>query len=109
MALIGDAAHVVHPLAGQGVNLGLADAECLTQVIINALAKKQNFASYNNLRRFERARRCENNVMMFSIDTIKRLFNYQNPAVNFVRGLGLKTTHYLPIIKKIFINSAIGN
>lgn len=75
LALVGDAAHVIHPLAGQGVNLGLLDAATLIDVLVEARTRKRTLGSFSNLRRYERARMGDNLIMQGAMDGFKRLFS----------------------------------
>lgn len=109
IALVGDAAHTVHPLAGQGVNMGLLDAASLVDVISDAVAQHRDFASYSTLRRYERWRRADNLPMMVGVDAIKSLFASELTSVQSARSMGLSVTNKLPFLKKIFSRHAVGN
>lgn len=87
--LIGDAAHRVHPLAGQGVNLGVADAHELAETIIAARAKGQDQGDLSVLRRYERARKASNELTLHSLDALHRLFSNQAMSVAELRRAGL--------------------
>ncbi len=108
LALIGDAAHAIHPLAGQGVNLGLADAATLAEVISDALQQKRDIGSMRVLRRYERWRKSDNIAMMAAMDGFKRLFGSELPPVRWGRNLGLTLTDTIPPVKKHFIHHAMG-
>jgi len=90
LALIGDAAHSVHPLAGQGANLGLADAECLAGVITDAIAANEVIGDFRVLRRYERARKGANKTMLLFIDAINRLFGARSSSVAALRVTGMR-------------------
>lgn len=109
VALVGDAAHTVHPLAGQGANMGLLDAASLADVVANALQQKRNFSALHTLRRYERWRKAENSTMQFGIDTIKSLFANQSKSLQIMRSLGLNSVNHLPLIKNTFTRHAVGN
>ena len=108
VALIGDAAHTIHPLAGQGVNLGVLDAATLAQVISEAVFVRRDFASMHVLRKYERWRRGENTLMMVSMSGFKNLFSNNNPALSFVRNAGLNLVNGLPPVKNMFMRRAMG-
>lgn len=107
-ALIGDAAHAVHPLAGQGVNLGFLDAAALAEVVAAALAEDRDPGDQRSLRRYERWRKGENMAAMFLIDAIGRLFGSGNAAVGSLRRLGLGLVDAAPPVKHEFIRRAMG-
>ncbi|WP_342220544.1 UbiH/UbiF/VisC/COQ6 family ubiquinone biosynthesis hydroxylase [Rickettsiella endosymbiont of Miltochrista miniata] len=109
IALIGDAAHSIHPLAGQGANLGLADAHCLAKVIIEAKQKHRSLGAYHTLRRYERERRFHNRVMMGGVDGIKHLFATSNPIVQKTRQFGLGMINNVDCLKNVIARYAMGN
>jgi len=108
IALIGDAAHTIHPLAGQGLNMGLMDAACLAQVLLEAAENQRDIGSLSTLRRYERWRRGENQAMITAMAEFKRLFASQHPAVAYARGLGVSLTDRLPWVKNYFMRRAMG-
>ncbi|HYN78658.1 MAG TPA: UbiH/UbiF/VisC/COQ6 family ubiquinone biosynthesis hydroxylase [Lamprocystis sp. (in: g-proteobacteria)] len=108
LALIGDAAHAVHPLAGQGVNLGFLDAAELAAALEVALAHRRDPASLWTLRRYERARRGDNHAMLYAMDAFKRLFGNDIAPVAAVRSLGLKLTDRAAPLKRLFMDRALG-
>lgn len=108
LALIGDAAHVVHPLAGQGVNLGLLDAATLAEVVLDALAAGQDFASFKTLRRYERRRKGDNLLMLGIMDGFKRLFGASLPPVGLLRNVGLNLTDAITPLKNLIARRAMG-
>jgi 2-octaprenylphenol hydroxylase len=101
---VGDAAHTIHPLAGQGVNLGLLDAAVLAEV----LDGERDPGRYMTLRRYERIRRGENTLMMHSMEGFKRLFGSRLPVVSELRGLGLSIVNRSPLLKRQFMLQALG-
>ncbi len=109
LALVGDAAHTIHPLAGQGVNLGLLDVACLVEVITKALAQNRDFASMAILRRYERWRKAENLTMLAFVDGIKYLFVNDNKVIQNMRLVGLNMMDKMQVIKHFFANYAAGN
>lgn len=108
LALIGDAAHAVHPLAGQGVNLGLLDAAALAAVLDEALARQRAIGGLWALRRYERARRGDNLLMLGAMDVFKRLFGTRHPALVLARGAGLTLADQWSPIKRLFMRQALG-
>lgn len=109
LALIGDAAHTVHPLAGQGVNLGFSDAQQLAVEIKQALLKRRNPYSYNTLRKYERCRKGSNVAMLAALDIIKRLFSNNDPLLKLVRNSGLNLVDSSDFAKRFFMDYALGN
>jgi 2-octaprenylphenol hydroxylase len=108
LALIGDAAHAVHPLAGQGVNLGFLDAAELVAAIDLALDRRRAIDSLWTLRRYERARRGENLAMLAAMDALKRLFGTDWPPLAAARSLGLAVTDRSAPLKRLFMERALG-
>lgn len=107
VALIGDAAHRVHPLAGQGLNLGLGDVATLSQL----LAEKESFRAYGDLRllqRYQRARIPAMVEMKMATDGLFRLFNQRSPALAMVRNLGMQLSDKIPPLKRFLIQKATG-
>ncbi|MEE9492193.1 MAG: UbiH/UbiF/VisC/COQ6 family ubiquinone biosynthesis hydroxylase [Gammaproteobacteria bacterium] len=108
VALVGDAAHVIHPLAGQGVNLGLSDVRELASVIKAAVGKRQNPGSLANLRRYERARKGDNLAMMTAMTAFKELFGSTVSPLRLLRNLGLNLINDAKPIKHQIMRSAMG-
>lgn len=108
LALVGDAAHVIHPLAGQGVNLGLLDAATLIDVLVAARMRKRVLGSVANLRRYERARMGDNAIMQGAMDGFKRLFSNQFPPLQLMRNLGLGIVDHAPPLKNLLARQALG-
>lgn len=94
IALIGDAAHSLHPLAGQGLNLGLMDAKCLAQYI-----DEKNSGNFKNLRRYERARKAANTNMLMAMQFLRDIFGSQNSLLVPARAYGLQALNKLDFIK----------
>ena len=108
LALIGDAAHTIHPLAGLGVNLGFADAVYLAQTIERHSAAGNDIGEYRHLRRFERTRKAEAVKLLATMEGLKQLFHGDHPVKKLVRGLGLSAVNQLPLLKKQLIAQATG-
>lgn len=107
-ALIGDAAHVVHPLGGQGVNLGLRDVSALTEALLQAQELGRDIGSDTVLRRYERRRRSDNTVSAWGMDGINRIFRSEFEPLVFARGLGLRAVDALGPLKHLFARHAAG-
>ena len=108
LALIGDAAHAVHPLAGQGANLGLADAAKLVEVIVDAIASGENPGDLPVLRRYERARKGANQTMLYFIDSLNRLFLSESDSVAKLRGSGMRLFNLSGPIRDHAVQVALG-
>jgi 2-octaprenylphenol hydroxylase len=105
--LLGDAAHVVHPLAGQGLNLGLLDAAALAEVLGEAGGAGE-FGDMRVLRRFERWRKSENLSAAAALDGLERLFSNTNPALTALRAAGMSSIDRIPFIKRQLARRALG-
>ena len=108
VALIGDAAHVIHPLAGQGVNLGFLDAAMLMDVLTEARAHRESIGAMGVLRRYERARKGHNLAVQSAMDGFKHLFSNNNPALSLIRNLGLGVAHHVSPLRRQFERVALG-
>ena len=108
IALIGDAAHSVHPLAGQGANLGFLDAAALAEIVAHAAAAGQDIGAVRQLARYERWRKGENVFMMGAFDGIKRLFGPVPAPLVWLRNAGLSMTDRVQPVKEFFIRRAMG-
>ena len=108
LALVGDAAHTIHPLAGQGVNLGLADVASLMEIVVDALNNKKDIGDLKVLRRYERWRRAENRSMLLAMDGLKRLFGSELSVVKELRSLGLDITNKITPLKNLIMQQAMG-
>lgn len=108
VALVGDAAHVVHPLAGQGANLGLLDAAALADVIEAGLREREDIGAERILRRYERWRRSENDLMSAAIDVFDRLLARGSGRVAEFAQRGMPLVSRAPLAKRVFIERAMG-
>ncbi|MFM5598256.1 FAD-dependent 2-octaprenylphenol hydroxylase [Aeromonas veronii] len=108
LVLVGDAAHTIHPLAGQGVNLGLLDAAALAEQILQNHAAGEDIGLLANLRSYERWRKSEAARMLAAMEGLKRLFSGANPLKKLVRGVGLRAANLLTPFKEGVIRAAMG-
>jgi len=108
IALVGDALHTIHPLAGQGLNLGIADVAALSKSISQAIDTKQEFCSRRVLRRFERSRKAHNWEMVATMEAFKRLFSNDNGLLTRARNAGLSLCDRSRFVKRVFIDKAMG-
>lgn len=108
LVLVGDAAHTIHPLAGQGVNLGLLDAAALAEQILRNQAAGKDIGRLANLRGYERWRKSEAASMLAAMEGLKRLFAGANPLKKLVRGAGLCAFDLLTPLKQSVIRAAMG-
>ena len=108
LVLIGDAAHSIHPLAGQGINLGFADAEAFCEEIINAYESKINFDKKLALKKYEIRRKSMNLLMLKSMNFFVDLFKSDNLYIRLLRNIGLSGVNKTKFLKRFFINHASG-
>ena len=107
-ALVGDAAHVVHPLAGQGVNLGWLDAAALAQLCVQACATGEHLGAQRTLRAYERWRKADNQLMEFAIDAFNRVLAQGAGPVSVLARRALAVTNHSVLLKRLFIGRALG-
>jgi 2-octaprenylphenol hydroxylase len=108
VALVGDAAHTIHPLAGQGVNLGFLDAATLAETVLDGCARNRDVGDYGVLRRYERWRKGDNVAMMSAMDGFKRLFGNRLMPVRLIRNFGLSLVNAATPVKRTLIRNAMG-
>ncbi|ASJ95819.1 FAD-dependent monooxygenase [Shewanella marisflavi] len=109
LVLAGDAAHTIHPLAGQGVNLGFLDAAAIIETLSELKAKGKDIGDYANLRALERWRKADALEMIAAMEGFKRLFEGSNPVKKALRDLGLNLVDNLSPVKTLFMQQAMGN
>lgn len=108
LALVGDAAHSIHPLAGQGVNLGLLDATALTDTLMRARSRRRSIGSLTSLRGYELARKGDNLLMQAAMEAFLRLFSARPAPLPWLRNWGLDLTDTTPVLKYALMRRAMG-
>ncbi len=108
-ALIGDAAHVIHPIAGQGLNLGLKDVAALAEVVVDAIRLGEDHGSEVVLERYARWRRVDTVGLALATDVFTRLFSTDQPLVRAVRGLGMAAVNRIGPARRFFMREAGGD
>ena len=109
IVVVGDAAHSIHPLAGQGINLGFADADILCEEIIKAFKKGYSIGSHRVLKKYEIRRKSINEIMLKAMDGFIGLFGSSNIYIKVLRNLGLNIFNKISFMKVFFINHASGS
>ncbi len=107
-ALIGDAAHALHPLAGQGVNLGFKDMAALSTIILEAQSRHRDWGDLAVLRRYQRARKGDNLAMIIALDGFKRLFSNDIAPLTWMRNTGLCAVDRFTPLKSALMRRAMG-
>jgi 2-octaprenyl-6-methoxyphenol hydroxylase len=108
IALVGDSAHGIHPLAGQGLNLGMRDIASLIEVIVTAVRRGEDIGSSSVLKRYENWRKFETSSMAASTDIINRMFSHNNQILKLATTIGLKAINSNPFLKKYIMREAAG-
>lgn len=108
VALVGDAAHGVHPIAGQGLNLGLRDVAVLAEVLVDAARRGEDFGAADVLARYQGWRRADATTLALGMDAVNRLFSNDNPLLRAGRDLGMGLVQSAPFLRRAFMRQAAG-
>jgi 2-octaprenyl-6-methoxyphenol hydroxylase len=108
LALIGDAAHIIHPIAGQGLNMGLRDVAALAEAVADAARLGLDIGGEDVLERYQRWRRFDTMTMGVATDGLNRLFSNSSDVLRLMRDLGLGVVERIPALKRVFIREAAG-
>jgi 2-octaprenyl-6-methoxyphenol hydroxylase len=108
MALIGDAAHGMHPIAGQGLNAGLRDVAALAEVLTDARARGEDIGGPQVLQRYQQWRRFDTATLALATDTFNKLFSNDNPILRNLRDIGMGVVNGMPGLRRSFIREAAG-
>jgi len=108
IALIGDAAHIIHPIAGQGLNMGLRDVAALAEAVADAARLGLDIGAADVLERYQRWRRFDTMTMSVATDGLNRLFSNRSDALRLFRDIGLGLVERVPALKRVFIREAAG-
>ncbi len=108
LALVGDAAHGIHPIAGQGLNLGFRDVAALGDLLVAAHGRGEDLGDPALLRRYQAARRPANLAMLAATDLLDRLFSNDNPPLRLLRDLGIAGVNRIPPLRRAFMRAAMG-
>jgi 2-octaprenyl-6-methoxyphenol hydroxylase len=108
VALVGDAAHAVHPIAGQGLNLGVRDVAALAEVLVEARRRGEDIGALDVLQRYEAWRRFDSTALALAMDALNRLFSNDSPALRIARDAGLAMVSATGPARRFFMQSATG-
>ena len=108
MVLIGNASHTIHPIAGQGFNLGLRDVRSLSLSIAEALQRGEDIGEFSRLSEYAKSRKKDHDHIVTLTDSLVTLFSNQLPPLVVGRNVGLKVLNYVPAIKRSFVNKTMG-
>ena len=108
LALVGDSAQNIHPLAGQGLNLGIRDVACLAEILIEAVRIGEDIGSAQVLQRYEKWRGLDSTLLFAATDSLNRFFSSGNKLVNLGNGASMRVVNYFPPVKKFLMREAMG-
>jgi 2-octaprenylphenol hydroxylase len=108
-ALVGDAAHTIHPLAGQGVNIGLLDAATLAEVVLEASSKERQIGSIHTLSKYQRRRKGDNVAIQMAMEAFHRVFGSDLAPIKWLRQVGLSSVNKSSLLKTLFMKNASGH
>jgi 2-octaprenyl-6-methoxyphenol hydroxylase len=108
VALIGDAAHGVHPIAGQGLNLGLRDVGALAEIVVEAMRRGEDIGALDVLERYQGWRRFDSTALALGMDSVNKLFSNRNPILRAGRDLGMGLVNAIPALRRGFMRQAAG-
>jgi 2-octaprenylphenol hydroxylase len=107
-ALVGDAAHTIHPLAGQGVNIGFLDAKALADIVLTAHHSNRQIGSLHTLKKYQRKRKADNLAMQLSMDAFERTFGSDIEPIRWARRFGLRQVEQSTFLKSLIMQNASG-
>jgi 2-octaprenyl-6-methoxyphenol hydroxylase len=108
VALLGDAAHGLHPIAGQGLNAGLRDVGALVEVLTDAKSRGEDFAAIDVLERYQQWRRFDTATLVAATDLTNKIFSNDNPILRAGRDIGMGVVNAIPGLRRRFIREAAG-
>ena len=108
VALVGDAAHGMHPIAGQGLNAGLRDVAALVEILQDAKQRGEDFSTINVLERYQEWRRFDTHALIAATDLTNKLFSNDNPVLRLGRDIGMGLVNASPALRRTFMREAAG-
>ncbi|HXV01012.1 MAG TPA: FAD-dependent monooxygenase, partial [Caulobacteraceae bacterium] len=108
LALAGDSGHAIHPIAGQGLNMGLKDCAALAQVVVEAARVGEDIGAATTLSRYDRWRRGDNIAVAAATDAFNRLFTNDHPVIRLARGIGMRAVNKIGPARRLFMTEAGG-